>query len=91
MSSKPKKEGGFFASLTDKAKTLAAKLDQPSANKESQAVQGAPSTVPGSGKDSVASPSSGAANVEQSGSLSGRHHGIELLSHQFNSLKAQYS
>ena len=28
---------------------------------------------------------------EQSGTLSGRHHGLEALSHQIRSVKAQYS
>ena len=69
---------GLFSSLADKAQGLLAGPGAPPA--------GGQPTAQGNAQSQYAAPAQ-----EQSGTLGGRHHGLEALSHQIRTVKAQYS
>jgi len=70
---------GLLSSLADKAQGfLAGSTGAPPAEGQS--------TAHGNAQGQYAAPTQ-----EQSGTLSGRRHGLEALSHQIRSVKAQYS
>ena len=70
---------GLFSSLADKAQGLLAGSTGPPPAGEQP-------TAHGNAQGQYAAPAQ-----EQSGTLSGRHHGLEALSHQIRTVKAQYS
>lgn len=88
---------GLLSSLTNKAQQalsqtpLAGKLgpltDQPAAS----STTGAPSKPTGAPTSEQQAAAYTTPAQEQSGTLSGRHYGLETISHQLRSLQVQYS
>ncbi|CCA70155.1 hypothetical protein PIIN_04094 [Serendipita indica DSM 11827] len=75
---------GLIASLTDKAQAALASASGKTSSQQSHDSASTATATPG--QSSYAAPTQ-----EQSGTLSGRHHGLESISHTLRSLQVQYS